>query len=187
MINIGINELKAANQRVNLRLPEGLRSEKAMTGKTGRCSYISNGLDAGVDTTKMAISTGHKDPRSLKRYAHVSNDALASGSLEQAKRLRKDETTFAGVDLREEGAHASASTANLQMHDDTNPLSQIAGQIIRAVTSSATNEGSSSSSTGMSMIRRTSSPSQEQGTITKSETSVAIKETKVYNMTFNFG
>ena len=63
-----------------------------MTGKTERCLYISNGMDVGVDPTTIAISTGHKDHRSLHKYAHVSNDALASGSLEQAKRLRKNET-----------------------------------------------------------------------------------------------
>jgi hypothetical protein len=73
------------------KLPSSLPSRKAC---------VSKSLQPGVDPSKLALSTGHQDPRSVLKYLINSNASLASGSLQQAKWLRHDdEEQFAGVNL----------------------------------------------------------------------------------------
>jgi hypothetical protein len=98
--NVGVNEIKAASQRVKLRLPEDEQVTKLLTGRSSRKAYVSNRLQAAVDPSILALSTGHQDSRSVQKYLINSNASLASGSLQQAKWLRHDdEEQFACVNM----------------------------------------------------------------------------------------
>ena len=57
---------------------------------SGRGTYINLALSAGVDPWSIAISTKHKNPKSLLTYADASNSSLAAGSLQAAKKLRRN-------------------------------------------------------------------------------------------------
>ena len=95
---------------MNLRLPENEQVAKPLTGRSSRKAYVSNGLQAGVDPSKPALSTGHQDTRSVLKYLIKSKESLASGSLQQAKRLRPDdEEQFAGVHLETQLVEKSLS------------------------------------------------------------------------------
>ena len=73
------------------KLPSSVPSRKA---------YVSNRLQAGVDPSKLALSSGHQDPRSVLKYLINSKESLASESLQQAKILRPgDEEQFADANL----------------------------------------------------------------------------------------
>jgi hypothetical protein len=87
MKNVGDNEIKAASQRVNLRLPEDEQVAKPLTRRSSRKAYDFNGLRTGVNPSILALITGHQDPRSVLKNLINSNESSASGSLQQAKRL----------------------------------------------------------------------------------------------------
>jgi hypothetical protein len=71
-----------------------------LTGRSSQKAYVSNGLQAGVDPSKLALSSGHQDTRSVLKYLINSKESLASESLQQAKMLRPgDEEQFADANL----------------------------------------------------------------------------------------
>ena len=86
--NVGVNEIKAASQRVKLRLPEDEQVTKLLTGRSSRKAYVSNHLQAAVDPSILALSTGHQDSRSVLKYMINSMHAsLASGSAASTSKM----------------------------------------------------------------------------------------------------
>ena len=75
------------------------------------------GLEAGVNPSVIAMSTKHKTPKSLLTYADASPASLAAGSLQVAKRLRRDDPNFiCGESIAtSENAVISSSSSSSQM------------------------------------------------------------------------
>lgn len=81
---------RLCNASINRRLPGEFQSEK-VTGHSGRHSFTSGGINAGVSDIVMGAATKHKSMESLKRYHHSSESSKVVPALKiagSAKRRR---------------------------------------------------------------------------------------------------
>ena len=94
---------------MNARLEGGMQS-KNVKGHSGRRSFITNGLDAGVPPEIIAQSTKHKDPKTLMAYAEKSDSILGSAGLQLNKKLKSTnlENTFAGRSILNTSSSSTA-------------------------------------------------------------------------------
>jgi hypothetical protein len=77
---LGINSLRDIPKRVNDKLPEGMKVIKA-TGHSGRRTFVTAAIDAGVSDSIVSQSSKHKDMRMLQTYHKPSVKSLLSSGL----------------------------------------------------------------------------------------------------------
>jgi hypothetical protein len=106
---------------------------KNVKGHSGRRSFITNGLNAGVAPEIIAQSTKHKDSNTLMSYAEKSDLILGSAGLQLNKKLKQgNDNTFAGH---------STSTSMIEKSSSSSSSSSLA---VRAVGVGAAASSSSS-------------------------------------------
>jgi hypothetical protein len=78
---VGINELRAMPQRLNLLLPVELRTKKATKGHSGRHGLCSNAINAGVPAEQVALTSKHKNLMQLMGYVRPNASAMCAAGL----------------------------------------------------------------------------------------------------------
>jgi integrase len=91
--------IRKAFTKVNERLPMHLRLQKP-TGHTGRHTFTSAGINAGVDVNIVSLATKHKSSNALKRYAHPEDVIRVQPALKIARCVFDD---FSGAESEHEG------------------------------------------------------------------------------------
>ncbi|KAJ1418842.1 hypothetical protein B484DRAFT_400346 [Ochromonadaceae sp. CCMP2298] len=77
----GINELRRMLERVNLRLPEALRTTKPVKGHSGRHGLCTNAVNSGASFDSLALVSKHKQPQQLRRYVKKDSKAMCATAL----------------------------------------------------------------------------------------------------------
>ncbi len=98
---IGINPIRTAFKRINERLPERLRIDRA-TGHSGRHSFTSASINAGTDVNLVSLATKHKSSDALKKYMHLDDDKRVQPALNIAKSVFQEFENKSNADEEEE-------------------------------------------------------------------------------------
>ena len=85
--------LRSAPARVNDSLPDDMKVLKP-TGHSGRASFVSGAINAGISAEVVSKVSKHKDPKSLKRYHHPDTMSLLSPALAINQTSNKIKKTF---------------------------------------------------------------------------------------------
>ena len=134
-------------------------------GHSGRRSFITNSLSAGVPPEIVAQSTKHKDPKTLMSYAEKSDAILGSAGLQMNKRLKPDSGDVFG-------GHS---------------ISSISKSHARSSESSFVDGGAFSETWSSSLALAANSSSSSSASIAKqSERSEEGSEKKSYTFNFSF-
>ena len=95
----------------NLNARLGVEDQASnVKGHSGRRSFITNSLEAGIAPEIIAESTKHKDPKTLMAYAEKSDTVLGAAGLLLSKQLNRDDDFFFGGHARNCSSPASSDT-----------------------------------------------------------------------------
>ena len=156
-------------------------------GHSGRGSFITNSLEAGVAPEIIAQSTKHKDSKTLMGYAKKSDALLGAAGLGISKRMKSDSfNTFGGHSVAGKASVSSSSMSMIQAAPAPDESFQPAlTSPSRAIIA---NIGSSSSSASISeRVASSIREEVEQTSSRREQEEGRIKENKqiILNFTFN--
>eukprot|EP01034_Spumella_vulgaris_P030509 gene30509-37740_t len=118
--NLGIGKLREIMQRINQKLPESMQMDN-IRGHTGRRTFVSTAINAGVDSQVVAQASHHKDVNSLKKYfvpdAFASSRASVACASTSMRTMEASDTSSSsgGGDYRGEPGHGDGTN---QYHEN---------------------------------------------------------------------
>lgn len=164
---LGINEVRKCLPNLNARL--GVEDQaNNVKGHSGRRSFITNGLEAGIPPEIIAQSTKHKDPKTLMAYAEKSDTVLGAAGLLLSKQLNRNDDSFFG-------GHARNSSSSTSI--DTRPPVGSIPPLLPSLLSLDSAMNSSSSSSTCSFAK---------SSVTTNTIVAESAEKKIYTLNFTF-
>jgi hypothetical protein len=107
----GINEIRKCLPNLNGRLDNSLQSAN-VSGHSGRRSFATNCVNAGVDPSIIAQSTKHKSLKTLMGYVEKNDKVLGAAGLALGKKMKPDSgSTFGGHSTLGQSSSSSSSAA----------------------------------------------------------------------------
>ena len=79
-LTLGINGIRNAFTVLNMLLPESLQGDK-ITGHSGRNTLVTAAVNSGIDATVVALTSKHKDPKSIMGYIEPNVNTAMTASM----------------------------------------------------------------------------------------------------------